>query len=307
MAGRVGLARWPACIAHREDPGERPNIDAQAHARHRRSGIREDRRCGRRTPRDHGAGRVFGPCAGDDRARRRAARGDQHADRRDGAAAGLSLAARAPAGAGAGRLRCARGLRRGLGRHGHRPRHHAGIRHDADRRGGGLFDLSLRAVGALREDRRCGLDRRLLPTVRLGVLSIGILGAALLGLPGSRSWAVFDRRADRRGGGHALRAAGAPAGALSHPRRLAPGQPRRGVHGRGIPGTLARARRGAPRRARAHRAPRRALGSGHLEPQSDLAARPYPRPRAALGHRSLRRAPHDRRAWPQRGRSPGSG
>jgi predicted exporter len=74
-----------------------------------------------------------------------------------------------------------RGHRGGLARLRRRARHHARLRHHADRRGGRLLDLPLRAVGAI--GARGRLDRGLLAhgSPRRAHLDRGFLGAGVLG------------------------------------------------------------------------------------------------------------------------------
>ncbi len=101
-----------------------------------------------------------------------------------------------------------------------RPRHRARLRRHADRRGGRLRDLPVRAASGRRSRR----SRRLLGArsrSASATSAIGFARAAVLGLPGARAdRAAVDRRPRRRGRGHALGAAGDAAASASQVRPM---------------------------------------------------------------------------------------
>ena len=97
-------------------------------------------------------------------------------------------------------------------------RHHPGIWHCADRRGGGLFDLPVCAIGTARR-RPADLDQALLAHHPPGCadLDIRLCFAAAVRLSRSgATWPVFDCRPGRGRHGDPLRPAAPAAGELSH-------------------------------------------------------------------------------------------
>src|SRR5574337_381942 len=238
---------------------------------------------------------VFGVEARDSMARGGAPVADRpHADRR-AAAARLSLRAHALARAAAGAVGCAGWHRRGQPGLRHRARHHARFRHDADRRGGRLFDLPVRAIGS-RERGRRGPRRLGAPLLADGAprradLGLRLRVAAAVGVSGAgAARAVRDHRAACRGRGHPLRAARVAGADVpgARPERAGNNAGARGA-ARG-PAALGRRRVAAGQRRGARTASRQAVEPGARRAQPGAGRRDGAGRAAARRHGRARRA-----------------